>query len=187
MGLNPKRLGTDEVEIAHLRTHRKALLLPVFMLLLDAVVLGVGIAAINRFVPAGYRTWADLALGLVCLVALVAFAVLPYLRWLTTTYTFTNRRIITQTGILNRRGHDLPLARINDVSYERSVTDRMLGCGTLMLQTAADDPVVLDDITDIERVHVMMTDLLFADPRAALADSPQHQRTPTQDDWRHDD
>ena len=30
-----------------------------------------------------------------------------------------------------------------------------------MLTTAADEPVTLDDIPDVEKVHVMMTELLF--------------------------
>ena len=95
--------------------------------------------------------------------ALAAWVVAPYLRWLTTTYTLTDRRIITRRGILHKSGHDLPLSRINNVAYERSLLDRMLGCGTLILTTAAEAPVALHDIPDVEGVHVLMTELLFGD------------------------
>jgi uncharacterized membrane protein YdbT with pleckstrin-like domain len=102
--------------------------------------------------------------------AIVVFGVVvPFLKWLTTTYTFTDRRIITRRGIINQTGHDLPLTRINNVAYERSLTDRMLGCGTLMLTTAAEQPVVLTDIPDVERVHVVMTELLFGRDKAEAA------------------
>lgn len=87
--------------------------------------------------------------------------VAPFLRWISSTYTFTDRRIITRRGIITKSGHDLPLTRIVNVAYERGVLDRMLGCGTLILTTAADQPVTLEDIPDVERVHVMMTELLF--------------------------
>ena len=62
----------------------------------------------------------------------------PFLRWLTTTYTVTDRRLITRTGILSRRGHDIPLARISDVAYEHGLVDRMLGCGTLVVSDASE-------------------------------------------------
>ena len=52
--------------------------------------------------------------------------------------------------------------RINDVSYQRSLLDRMLGCGTLYIQTAAEGGTIkLDDVPNVERLHVEMTELLF--------------------------
>ena len=54
------------------------------------------------------------------LVVVIALTVIPFLRWRTSTYTVTNRRIITRKGILNKTGHDLPLRSINNVTYERS-------------------------------------------------------------------
>ncbi len=94
-------------------------------------------------------SWVIIGLAL---ILFVAFSVLPFLRWWTTTFTVTNRRLITRRGILNKSGHDLPLIRINNVEYQRSLLDRMLGCGTLTLTTAAEDPLTLHDIPDIERV-----------------------------------
>ena len=157
VGLPRKYLGTDEVEVLHLRTHGKALIAPVLVLLVTAVLTGVAFAA----APPEWRPWVDWALWAVAAVVVIGWVVLPYLRWLTTTYTLTDRRIITRRGILNKTGHDLPLTRINNVAYERSLTDRMFGCGTLQLTTAAEAPVCLHDIPDIERVHVVMTELLF--------------------------
>jgi len=157
VGLPAKFLGVDEVEVLHLRTHGKALVAPTLVLLVLAVVAGVGLAAI----PATWQPWAGLAEFVLVALALAAWVVVPYLRWLTTTYTLTNRRIITRRGIVHKTGHDLPLSRINNVAYARSLLDRMLGCGTLILTTAAEAPVELHDIPDVERVHVLMTELLF--------------------------
>ena len=97
--------------------------------------------------------------------AVLLLVLLPFLRWLTSTYTITDRRIITRKGIINKVGHDLPLRRINNVNYERSLTDRMLGCGTLILETAAGQPLTLPDVPKVERVHVAITELLFSDDR----------------------
>ena len=49
------------------------------------------------------------------------------------------------------------------MTYERSFTDRLLGCGSLTMTTAAEEPLTLVDIPDVERVHLTMTELLFSD------------------------
>lgn len=169
MGLPSDLLGHGEVEVLHLRTHVKALIAPVVALLVIAILGGFAFALVpDSWRPAGI--WVVVAL---ILVSLGIWVVVPFLRWLTTTYTFTDRRIITRRGIINKYGHDLPLTRINNVAYERSLSDRMFGCGTLKLTTAADEPVCLNDIPDVERVHVVMTELLFSgdDP----IKEPQHR------------
>lgn len=141
-----------------MRTHAKALIVPALVLIVLAVVTAIGVAIL----PTSVQPWAGWVLIVVACIALVVWVIAPFLRWLTCTYTFTNRRIITRRGIINKSGHDLPLSRINNVAYRRSLIDRVFGCGTLELTTAADEPVVLDDIPDVERVHVMMTELLFS-------------------------
>lgn len=168
MSLPRKLLGSDEVVVRHMRTHGKALIAPTIIFLLLAAVLGSGIAV----VPSGWDPWGKLAIVAIVVVAALWWVLMPVLRWMTTTYTITNRRIITRTGLLTRTGHDLPLVRINDVSYERHLLDRILGCGTLRLSTIADEPVNLRDVPDVEAVHVEMVELLFGtqgiDPRSAL-------------------
>lgn len=159
MGLPRKLLGTDETEVLHLRSHGKALAVPVIVLLVTAVVSGFLVA----LTPPAWQPWAGWVEFLLIAVVLAIGVVVPFLRWLTTTYTFTDRRIITRRGIINQTGHDLPLSRINNVAYERSLSDRMFGCGTLVLTTAAEQPVTLHDVPDVERVHVVMTELLFGE------------------------
>mgnify|MGYP002148486531 CR=1 FL=1 len=56
---------------------------------------------------------------------------------------------------------DLPLTRINNVAYERSLTDRMFGCGSLVFTTSAEAPVVLNDVPKVEEVGVAISNLLF--------------------------
>jgi uncharacterized membrane protein YdbT with pleckstrin-like domain len=158
MGLPADLLGEGEVEVLHLRSHAKALIAPVLLFILLAVLTGLA----EALVPPVTQPWSGWVIAGLALVGMVAWSFLPFLRWWTTTYTFTNRRIITRRGIITKTGHDLPLSRINNVAYERSLIDRIFGCGTLQLTTAADEPVVLDDIPDVERVHVVMTELLFS-------------------------
>lgn len=164
MAPKSKHLAHDEQVVTSMRTHAKVLILPALALLLLALVLGTGLA----MMPAQAQPWGTWALVVFVLIALLAGVVIPFWRWRAETYTITTRRIIHREGILTRSAHDLPLGRINDVSSERGVIDRMLGCGTLKLTTAAEDPVFLHDIPDVERVHVLVTELLFGDPAEAV-------------------
>jgi len=158
MALPRKLLGADEKVVLHLRTHRKALIVPV----LCGIALVVAVIVVFAITIPSLRPWVDWVTFAVAMILFIVMTLVPYLRWLTSTYTITDRRVITRKGIINKVGHDLPLRRINNVNYERSLTDRMLGCGTLILETAAGQPLTLPDVPNIERVHVAITELLFS-------------------------
>jgi len=157
VGLSAKLLGTDEVVLMHMRTHGKAVVWPALGLIGCGALLGAGAA----LVPYDFRPVGQFAVAIVVGVLATWWTVIPFLRWRTTTYTLTSHRLITRSGILNKTGTNLPLARVNDVTFARSLGDRMLGCGTLRVQTAADaGPVELVDIPDVEEVHVTMSELI---------------------------
>ena len=96
----------------------------------------------------------------------------PWIKWITTTYTVTTKRVITRTGIIKRTGHDLPLTRISDIQIEKDSDDRIFGCGTLALQTSADDPLLLRDVPKVETVQVEISNLLFHDIQGAIDADP---------------
>ena len=74
----------------------------------------------------------------------------------------TTRRLITRHGVLTRTGHDIPLNRISDVSYERDVIDRMLGCGTLVVSDASEvGRVELPDVPRVEQLQLKISELLY--------------------------
>ena len=166
MSLPQRLLGTDEHVRHHLRTHVKRILGPLILGVFILAAAVVGTFLLVPLLPATAQTGVAIAIWAVATVLVVPITLIPWWRWATTTFTITNRRIITRSGILNRTGSDIPLARISNVSYERSLVDRMFGCGTLILQTSAEIPVTLDDIPNVERVHVEVTELLFEVHRA---------------------
>ena len=161
MGLPPKLLGADEYEVIHTRTHAKALVGPALVLIVLGAAVGAGVA----LVPTEFRPISQVAVAALGAIPLWFWVILPFLRWRTTTYTVTNRRLITRRGVLNKVSLDVPLNRIHEVSQQRSLSDRMFGCGTLQIQTAAEDGlVVLADVPEVEHVHAEMTGLLFGSP-----------------------
>jgi hypothetical protein len=66
--------------------------------------------------------------------------------------------------VLSKTSVELPLWRVNDLSTERSLADRMWGCGTLVASTGGDSgPVVLRDVPDVEHVQRAVSAQLFGE------------------------
>lgn len=159
MGISAKLLGDDEHVVRSTRTHWKALIVPVLVLL---AVAGVGSFLAAVMPDGGWQGAGRIAIAAVGLVVIAIFVLKPFLDWFFATYTLTDRRLITRRGILTRSGRDIPLMRINDVSYEHGIIDRILGCGTLVIESAGErGQVVLPDVPHVERLHLQMSDLLF--------------------------
>ena len=81
--------------------------------------------------------WIAVAIGVLIAVFLV---VMPILRWLTTRYVATTHRVLVRRGIVTRTGKDITLSKITDVSFERTLLDRLTGSGTLRIESAGDSP-----------------------------------------------
>ena len=64
-------------------------------------------------------------------------------------------------GLVTRQGIDIPLARINSVEFRHSLIDRMLRTGTLIIESAAQDPLEFEDIPNVERVHSLLYHEVF--------------------------
>lgn len=157
MAISQKLLNDGETVVISTRTHPKALLVPVLALV---VLLAIAVAVqtvIDQHVVT-LVVWALVAIGVVWWV------LRPLVVWASASYTFTDRRLITRTGVLTRRGHDIPLSRISDVASELGLVDRMLGCGTLIISDASTHGSVrLPDIPHVEdtqrRLNLLLSDL----------------------------
>ena len=158
MVFSRKLLNEGEHVVVSTRTHIKALLVPAIWLIVVAGAAGYA----SSFPRGNAKPLLITVIWGIALVALIWLTLRRFLSWLTTTYTVTNRRIITRTGILSRRGHDIPIPRVSDVAYEHGLIDRMLGCGTLVISDASERGTVrLPDIPQVEQVHLKISDLLF--------------------------
>ena len=154
MAFPSRLLNPGERVIVSTRSHPKALIGPVLVLvLLVAAVVGLGTLTDS--------TVAGGAAGVVAVLVAVWFVVRPVVRWLTTTYTFTNRRFLKRSGLIAKEGRTIPLNRINGVDFEIGVIDRIFGCGTLVVSDASTDgSVLIHDIPDVEKVQLQVSDEL---------------------------
>lgn len=150
----PKRLLADDEEVVMvMRPHWKIMVWPVILLLVASPVA----TYVATIIPesGGAQPWLRLAVAAIALFIVLRWVLWPFLKWVTTSYVVTDRRIITRVGVVARRGRDMPISRVNDVTFEHSsVLERMLGCGTLVVESAGErGQLVLTDVPHVEEVQ----------------------------------
>jgi membrane protein YdbS with pleckstrin-like domain len=146
-------LADGEEVVMHKRPHWKLLVGPVLVFLL-AVGVGTYLAAVIR--DQSWAGWGWLALSVIGAALVLWLTVVPVLRWRTTHFVVTNRRVLVREGILSRQGIDIPMSRINSVQFRHTALERLLGCGTLIIESASDEPLEFDDVPGVHRVHALL-------------------------------
>jgi len=141
-------LTDDEQLVLRTHPHVKTLIRPFLVAVL--VVAAALIAEV--LIPSGSAAAGErLVVAAVAILALMLWLMVPVLRWRTTTYELTSRRLRVRDGIVTRRGRDIPLSRITDVSFEQGPLDRLLGSGRLIVESAGEHGQIV--LTDIPRVE----------------------------------
>lgn len=157
MNYPSKLLGDGETIQFQLRPHFRALIFPMFWL-----IVVVGLLVLGAVVAAA--TFLSIPLLILAGIVFVLGAAVPFLRWLTTQYVFTNRRVITRAGIITRNGRDMPLAKVNNVSFQQTAIGRILNYGDLEIESASDTGMlVIRDVPNIEVIQRQVYDLYEQD------------------------
>lgn len=157
-------LRSGERVMVHKHPHWKVLVLPVLALL---VIVGLGSYAAGWVAGQSWRSYGWIGLAVFGGIGVLRLTVAPLLRWQTTHFVLTTRRVLVREGVLSRSGIDIPINRINSVQFRHSLIDRILGCGTLIVESASDEPLEFDDIPQVERVHSLLNYELNAGPEPA--------------------
>jgi uncharacterized membrane protein YdbT with pleckstrin-like domain len=155
-------LGTDEHVVVHKHPHWKMLIVPVLVLF---VVVGGGSYLAALVAPTTWYLPVWICLGVVGAVLVVWWTLAPLVRWRTTHFVVTTHRLMVREGVFTRTGVDIPMSRINSVRFRHGLLDRILGCGTLVVESASDEPLEFDDIPQVERVHTLLYREVNDDPQ----------------------
>jgi uncharacterized membrane protein YdbT with pleckstrin-like domain len=70
---------------------------------------------------------------------LLAWFVWQVAEWSVDYFVITNQRMILTTGLINRKVAMMPLGKVTDMSFQRSIAGRMLGYGEFVLESAGQD------------------------------------------------
>jgi len=165
-------LAPGETPVIILHPHWKVLVKPVALAVLIVAVVLVAIALIPFIAASPIGV---LVLGGVAIVGAMWSLMIPLLRWRTTTYELTSRRLRVREGILAQSGRDIPLSRVTDVSFETTLLDRILGAGTLLVESPGEHGQLrLTQIPNVEYLQSTLFQLIEEEQhRAAQGDDEE--------------
>ncbi len=178
MGFPEKALVDDERVLLHTRPHAKRMIVPVLALFAASAAAGVALGFITRArLDGALPDWLMLAVAAAWLGVVGWWTVRPWVRWRAMHLVVTDLRIMFRTGVLRRRGIDIPLRRINSVQYHQRLADRALRCGVLTVESAGEDPLDFPDVPRIAATHALLVDALDGADAAGGADGGDRGRS----------
>jgi uncharacterized membrane protein YdbT with pleckstrin-like domain len=141
--------------------------------LFAAVVLGIVLLVSTDVSGTGGDVLRILVIALIAVAAI--WLIVRYLKWFTTYFVITSHRLIFRTGVLAKSGIEIPLERVNNVNFNQSIFERLLGAGDLLIESGGEDGQSrYTDIRHPDRVqrliHAQME--LAAQRRGSYASAP---------------
>jgi uncharacterized membrane protein YdbT with pleckstrin-like domain len=94
--------------------------------------------------------------GLGVLVALGYFAK-RYSTWATTNFVVTSERVISRSGVVAKKGIEIPLERINTVFFNQGFFERMIGAGDLAIESAGERGT--ETLSDIRKPAIVQREI----------------------------
>jgi uncharacterized membrane protein YdbT with pleckstrin-like domain len=130
----PKKLLNDYETVAldlhpHWWFYTKALL---------GVAASIIFAIVVKLTTDGDLETALLSLAIAGIVVSVVWLIGRYAIWSTTNFVVTSDRVIYRSGVIRKRGIEIPLERVNNVSSNQGVFERMLGAGDLLIESGGE-------------------------------------------------
>jgi uncharacterized membrane protein YdbT with pleckstrin-like domain len=132
---------------------------------------GVVLGAVLQITRQDYWYAGAAVVGLALLLAIG-----PALRYLSTEFAITDKRVIARLGLLQRRSLETLLSKIEAIEVEQDLTGRLLGYGTLVIvgtggtrESIPRIPAPLEFRRQVQSQIVALDDRRSATPAAAAA------------------
>lgn len=111
--------------------------------------------------------------GLLLLFGAIGWFGWQLLDWHGEEFVITDKRVLLISGLLTRRVAIMPLGKVTDLTYERSVTGRILGYGVFVIESAGQQQALsrIDYLPTPERLYHDVSTLLFG-PRPGGRSGP---------------
>jgi len=103
---------------------------------------------------AGFLLWASAPIWfawllLAVFLAAVLLGVGRLLSWRSVRFVVTSTRVVHRHGVLRRTGREIPIARVQDVTYRQSLLEQMVGIGHLRVESAGVGSA--EEVADLRR------------------------------------
>jgi len=130
----PRRLLNEGEEIAlDLKPHwwffARNILTGIPLLVLFVLILGT----------AGDTQTNLLWVWLVVAIVWAIWLAFKYVDWYFTHFVVTSDRVIYRTGVISKRGVEIPLDRISNINFHQRIFERVIGAGDLEIESAGQD------------------------------------------------
>ncbi len=145
MPFDASNLHRDEQIVLDLHPHWIMLVKGVVILV---VTIALGIWVLTWELSGTTEQIVKTAAG-IAIIASLLYMLQRWIAWISTNFVVTTDRAIYREGIVSKRGVEIPLERINTVFFNQIVVDRMIGAGTLTIESAGENGVqTFEDVRD---------------------------------------
>lgn len=145
-----------EHQVITIRRHPAVLMGPVALVLGTLILAGIlsnTLASTSAALAAVWWLW---------LLVLVWF-VWRIAEWSVEYFVITSARLLFTTGLITRQVNMMPLAKVTDMRFERSLLGRLIGYGEFIMESAGQDQA-LSKITFVpypEQLYLEVVGLIF--------------------------
>ena len=148
-----------ERQVITVHQHPAVLIRPIFEVLVGLAIAGwltVAVAKDNG--TAVLIIWILWGLVLLRLVIKVV-------EWVETYFVVTSQRFLLATGLITRQVKMMPLAKVTDMTFERSAWGRILGYGEFIIESAGQNQALerVKNLPYPEQLYLEVCGLLFKD------------------------
>jgi uncharacterized membrane protein YdbT with pleckstrin-like domain len=154
-----------ERQVISVHEHPAVLIGPIALVLAGLAVAGL----LTEYVTNGNGT-AILVIWLVWLVLLL-WLVIKIWDWAVNYFVVTSQRLLLAQGVIVRKVGMLPLAKVTDMSFQRTTIGRILGYGEFIVESAGQDQALrnVKFIPYPEQLYLEVCGLIFKDEEPADA------------------
>lgn len=111
------------------------------------------------------------------LVALLRFSVLVILWWIER-IVITDKRVMESTGIITHNLAMMPLGKVTDLRFERTLGGRLLGYGSVVVESAGQNQAFdrIDYLPRPEEIYEALSELVFGEKAKTRATGLEARR-----------
>lgn len=148
-----------EQDVVTIRRHPAVLMTPVALVLGALIMAGIlsntALAATPTALAVIWWVW---------LLVLVWF-VWKVAEWSVDYFVITSARLLLTQGLITRQVNMMPLGKVTDMRFERSLVGRFLGYGTFVMESAGQDQALsrINFVPYPEQLYLEVVGLIFPD------------------------
>lgn len=149
VGINESHLHRNEQIVLDLHPHWVMLVKGVLAVVVSTVI-GVFLMTVD-----GNNVFEETLkwVGILLIVVSLGYFAQRWITWYSTNFVVTTDRCIYRSGVISKRGIEIPLERINTIFFEQGFIDRIVRAGTLVIESAGEmGRQTFEDVRD--PVHV---------------------------------